>query len=139
VAVLRGERPSNLHFIPALSATELSCIICLAMPTKTEKIQDEGLRNSLTEAQANLKSGDYRKVVDLAAGAYLELLRRKPALLRMPLQLQTVMFFPRLGAHLQLNSTTSEPELIYDREKFSFSEAVTYWEFVVDAIVRHKL
>ncbi|MEO8456939.1 MAG: hypothetical protein ABI559_03915 [Chloroflexota bacterium] len=109
------------------------------MAVKTEKIQDDALRNSLSEAQAALKSGDYRKVVDLSATAYMELLRRKPALLRMPMQLQTVMFFPRLGAHLQLNSTTAEPELIYDREKFSFSEAVTYWEFVVDALVKHQL
>lgn len=106
---------------------------------KTDKIQDEGLRNSLTEAQAALKSGDYKRVVDLSATAYMELLRRKPELLKMPMQLQTVMFFPRLGAHLQLNSTTGEPEMIYDREKFIFSEAVTYWEFVVDHLVRHGL
>jgi hypothetical protein len=112
------------------------CIILAAMPPKTEKIKDDGLRNSLSEAQAALKSGDYRRVVDLSAAAYMEMLRRKPELLKMPAQLQTVMFFPRLGAHLQLNAATSEPELIYDREKFSFAEAVTYWEFVVDNLVK---
>jgi hypothetical protein len=74
------------------------------MPAKTDRIQDEGLRNSLAEAQAAL-------------------------------QLQTIMFFPRLGAHIQLNSD-SQPEIIYDREKFIFSEAVTYYEFVVDYMIR---
>jgi hypothetical protein len=122
-----------------LRSEAVSCIIRLAMPTKTDKIHDEGLRNSLAEAQAALKSGDYKRVVDLSATAYMELLRRKPELLKMPMQLETVMFFPRLGAHLQLNASTGEPELIYDREKFIFSEAVTYWEFVVDHLVRHGL
>jgi hypothetical protein len=34
-----------------------------------------------------------------------------------------------------LNSD-SQPEIIYDREKFIFSEAVTYYEFVVDYMIR---
>jgi hypothetical protein len=105
------------------------------MPAKTDRIQDEGLRSSLVEAQAALKSGDYRRVVDLATAAYVEMIRRKPELVQGAAQLQTIMFFPRLGAHIQLNSD-SQPEIIYDREKFIFSEAVTYYEFVLDYMIR---
>ena len=31
------------------------------------------------------------------------------------------------------------PEVIYDREKFIFSEAVTYYEFAVDSLLREGL
>jgi hypothetical protein len=105
------------------------------MPAKTDRIQDEGLRNSLVEAQVALKSGDYRRVVDLSTTAYVEMLRRKPELTQGAAQMQSIMFFPRLGAHIQLNSE-SKPEIIYDREKFIFSEAITYYEFVVDYLIR---
>lgn len=106
------------------------------MAKKTERIQDESLRHSLEEAQAALKTGDYKKTVDLSAAAYVELLRRKPELLQGIDQFRTIMFFPRLGAHLQLNGS-GQPELVYDRERFIFSEAVTYFEFAVDNLVKH--
>ncbi len=105
------------------------------MPAKTDRIQDEGLRNALVEAQAALKAGDYRRVVDLATSAYLEMLRRKPELTQGAAQMQSLMFFPRLGAHIQLNND-GQPEIIYDREKFIFSEAITYYEFIADYIIR---
>ena len=106
------------------------------MPAKTDRIQDEGLRHTMEEAQAALKGGDYKRVVDLASGAYMELLKRKPEMLVGAEQFRNVMFFPRLGAHLQMTSA-GQPELIYDRERFIFSEAVTYYEYTVDAIIRH--
>ena len=106
------------------------------MPTKTDRIQDEGLRRSMEEAKAALKSGDYKRVVDLSAESYAELLRRKPEMTQGAEQIRNVLFFPRLGAHLQLNSA-GQPEIIYDREKFIFSEAVTYLEFTVDSLVKN--
>jgi hypothetical protein len=106
------------------------------MPAKTDRIQDESLRHSMEEAKAALKSGDYKKVVDLTTVAYADLLRRNPAMTQGAAQIQNVMFFPRLGAHIQLNSA-GQPEVIYDREKFSFSEAVTYLEFTVDSLVKN--
>lgn len=104
------------------------------MPKKTERINDVGLRNSLEEAQAALKSGDYKKVVDLSAAAYVELLRRKPEMMQGIAQFRNIGFFPRLGVHL--NVTTDGPELVYDRERFIFSEAVTYFEYAVDNLVK---
>jgi hypothetical protein len=106
------------------------------MAAKLENIQDPGLRNSMEEAKAALKAGDYKKVVDLSANAYAELLRRKPEMTQGVEQFRNVLFFPRLGAHLQLNNA-GQPEIIYDREKFSFSEAVTYYEFTADSLVKH--
>jgi hypothetical protein len=108
------------------------------MPTKVDKIADEGLRATMADAQEALRSGDYKKVVELTGAAYIELLRRKPEMLQGQQQFMSVMFFPRLGAHLQLNSG-GEPELVWDREKFTFSEAVTYYEFAVDNLIKHGI
>lgn len=108
------------------------------MPTKTDRIQDESLRRSMEEAKDALKSGDYKKVVDLTANAYAELLRRKPEMTQGVQQIRNVMFFPRLGAHIQLTSN-GQPEVVYEREKFAFSEAVTYLEFTVDSLIREAV
>jgi hypothetical protein len=108
------------------------------MPAKTDRIQDEGVRRSMVEAKDALGSGDYKRVVELSAASYMELLRRKPETLEGAQQLMSIMFFPRLGAHLQLNSER-QPELIWDREKFIFSEAITYYEFTVDQLIKHAV
>ena len=47
-----------------------------------------------------------------------------------------VMMFPRLGARLDLAEGQALPVLHWDRETFAFSEAVTYFEFAVDQLVR---
>jgi hypothetical protein len=109
------------------------------MPTtKVDRIQDPALRASLAQAHASLRSGDYRDVVQRAADAYLELLRRKPELLEGMLGRFRVMFFPRLGARLEREGE-EPPRLEWDRETFAFSEAVTYFEFAVDQLVREGL
>jgi hypothetical protein len=108
------------------------------MPGKTDRIQDPELRASMEQAHASLRAGDYTDVVRRAAGAYLELIRRRPQLLEPQSYLRTVLFFPRLGARLQLDQER-RPEVIFDREVFTFSEAVTYYEFAVDSLVREGL
>ncbi len=104
--------------------------------TKIDRIQDEALRTSLAAAHAALRSGDYPDVVRRCAAAYLELLRRKPELLEGMLGRMRVMMFPRLGARLEPASGEKQPTLHWDRETFAFSEAVTYFEFAVDQLVR---
>lgn len=103
--------------------------------TKVERIKDEKLRESLAAAHASLRSGAYRDVVQRAADAYLELLRRKPELLEGMMGRMRVMMFPRLGARLEY-AEGKTPALVWDRETFAFSEAVTYFEFAVDQLVR---
>ncbi len=110
------------------------------MPTtKLDRIHDETLRASLTTAHNSLRAGDYRDVVRRAADAYLELLRRKPELLEGMMGRMRVMMFPRLGARLDPIEGQALPALTWDRETFAFSEAVTYFEFAVDQLVREGL
>ncbi len=107
---------------------------------KVDRIQDEGLRASLKQAHASLRAGDHRDVVRRAGEAYIELLRRKPELLEgEPMMRQMRIFmFPRLGAHLEVQD--GKPVAVaFDREHFGFPEAVTYYEFAVDNLVREGL
>jgi hypothetical protein len=104
--------------------------------TKVERIQDETLRASLAAAHKSLRQGEYKDVVQRAADAYLELLRRKPQLLEGLVGRMRVMMFPRLGARLDPVEGQAQPALTWDRETFGFSEAVTYFEFAVDQLVR---
>ena len=106
------------------------------MASKTDRITDESLRRSMEDAKAALKAGDYKRVVELSSDAYVELLRRKPEMMVGAEQFRNVLFFPRLGAHLQI-SNEGLPEIIWDREKFIFSEAVTYFEYTVDSLIRN--
>lgn len=107
---------------------------------KVDRIQDEGLRASLKQAHASLRAGDHADVVRRAGEAYIELLRRKPELLEgEPMTRQMRIFmFPRLGAHLEVQD--GKPVAVaFDREHFGFTEAVTYYEFAVDNLVREGL
>jgi hypothetical protein len=97
------------------------------------------LRASMAEAHSSLRAGEYKDVVQRAADAYLELLRRKPELMEGMIGRFRVMMFPRLGARLDPVEGQAQPDLTWDRETFAFSEAVTYFEFAVDALVREGL
>ena len=108
------------------------------MPAKLKRIKDDALRESLIQAQASLRSGDYPDAVHRCAEAYLELLSRKPEMLEGPETLRSILFFPRLGAHL-VQEGDGSVKVIYDREESIFSEAVTYFEFAVDSLARHEL
>ena len=108
------------------------------MPTKLDRIKDDAFRDSLAAAQASLKSGDFADVVHRASDAYSEMLRRDPELMKGPLGMRRILFFPRLGARL-IQEQDGSPAVIYDRETFSFSEAITYFEFAVDNLVREGL
>jgi hypothetical protein len=108
------------------------------MSAKLNRIQDEALKQSLIDAQGDLRAANYASVVHLASDAYVELLRRKPEMLKGAMGMRHIMFFPRLGAHLIIESD-GLPAVVYDREKFTFAEAVTYWEFAVDSIAREGL
>ena len=108
--------------------------------TNDEKIKDAQLRETMATAHKALKEGDFLGVVQRAGDAYLELLKRKPELLAeggIPAMMR-IRMFPRLGARLERGGDEA-PELVWDRETFGFSEAVTYFEFAVDQLVGEGL
>jgi hypothetical protein len=108
------------------------------MPAKIDRIKDQALRDSLATAQVSLKSGNFADVVHRSSDAYVEMLRRKPDLLQGVVGMRNILFYPRLGARL-IQESDGSPAVIYDREAFSFTEAITYFEFAVDSLVREGL
>jgi len=108
------------------------------MPNKLERIKDDELRLSLTDAQASLRSGNFSDVVHRSSDAYVEMLRRDPDLLKGRDGMLRVLFFPRLGARL-IQEQDGAPTVIYDRDTFIFSEAITYFEFAVDNLIKEGL
>ncbi len=108
------------------------------MPAKLDRINDGALRQSLADAQESLRAGNFADVVHRAAEAYLEMLRRDPELLKGTAGMRRILFFPRLGARL-IQEQDGSPNVIYDRETFIFSEAITYFEFAVDSLVKEGL
>ena len=108
--------------------------------TNVDKIKDAQLRETMATAHKALKEGDFLGVVQRAGDVYLELLKRKPELLAeggIPAMMR-IRMFPRLGARLEREGDEA-PALVWDRETFGFSEAVTYFEFAVDQLVGEGL
>ncbi len=108
------------------------------MANKLDRINDDSLRASLVDAQASLRSGNFGDVVHRSSDAYIEMLRRDPELLKGPLGMRRILFFPRLGARL-VQEQDGTPTVIYYRETFIFSEAITYFEFAVDNLIKEGL
>ena len=112
---------------------------CMLGPQGFTEANDLRLTEATEERlEAALKAGEYKKVVELSSAAYVELLKRKPEMLQGQEQFMNVIFFPRLGARLVLQND-GQPEIVWDRENFSFSEAVTYYEFTIDKLIKAGL
>lgn len=105
------------------------------MAGKVDRIQDPELRASLQAAQDSLRRGDYADVVRRSVEAFLELVRRRPDLLEGREGIRRLFMFPRLGVDLVV-SPGSPPALKYERERFTFSEAVTYLEFATEQLLQ---
>ena len=74
--------------------------------------------------------------------AYLRLLGQRPELLDVRLQprpgldIPAVMRWPALGANLTQESVLAgEPSIEYLRQEFTISEAITYYEYTLEAVL----
>ena len=107
------------------------------------KIEDEALRARLQEANQHLRKGKAADAVRTLADVFLSMLTPTDGApspqgvtvagrrgRRAPL----AMGWPNLGANLVPESLRQgKPEIVFTRERFAMSEAMTYYEFTVDA------
>lgn len=100
---------------------------------KPEQIRSDALRPLLQDAHRALREGDPTTTVRRCADAFLRLAERAPRVLELPPGIR-VHPFPRLGANLQLRAG-EPPEVLFEREEFSLSEAITYYEYVLSTIL----
>ena len=106
------------------------------------EIANESLRTQLTRAHQLLGEGRATDVVHKCVEAYLRLLDQRPELLDVRLQprpgldIPAVMRWPALGANLTHESVLAgEPRIEYLRQDFTLSEAITYYEYTLGAVL----
>ncbi len=110
------------------------------MPT-VEDIKDTDLQRLIGNAHQLLRSGKPTEVVRACATAYLQLLTQNPDIVKQGLQaVRPALMWPRLGANLSLKSLAEgKPEIVFERERFSMSEAITYYEFTLESAVKNGI
>lgn len=105
---------------------------------KPEQIQDAELRALVAAARAAYLAGDYAESVRKSADAFLGLLRRQPDFLTAgPFAKNPRLVWPQLGAVLKTDD--GPPRVEFQRQQFTRSEAITYFEYTSDSIVAAKL
>jgi hypothetical protein len=130
---------------------------------KPEDIHDAAFREAILEADSLLNSGDYTKAAVKCAETYVELLRERPEMMpaivraggvpvgpdssgRLPgpteggaeiIAARRAMW-PRTGGINLVVGEDRRPGLSYEKERFSFSEAATYFEFLLAELARSE-
>lgn len=108
---------------------------------KYEQVADAGLRAMLEQVQSQMREGQAAEAVHTCSDAFLRLLELKPELLEATTPgrrgaMSVMMRWPRLGANLNMESVKAgKPEIEFERERFSTSEAIMYYEFTVDTAI----
>ncbi len=105
---------------------------------KPEDIQNEELRAILTDAFADVRSGRASEAVHKVSDAMLLLIELKPEILKETFKMRAreipkLMRWPALGANMKMESVVAgKPEIEFVKERFAVSEALTYYQYVID-------
>jgi hypothetical protein len=108
---------------------------------KASDIQNAELRGKVEVAFAAMRAGKGADAVRAAADAYLRFIDIFPEVKAetIPMRgrsISRLMRWPALGANMTLDSVRAgKPEIAFERERFSVSEAMTYYQFVLDEIL----
>jgi hypothetical protein len=109
---------------------------------KPEQVADAELRALIESAHAQMRGGKATDAVKTLTTAYLKLLAIKPELLEQTIEprpgrkMPAVMRWPALGANLTLESVLrKQPHIEFIRDRFSVSEAITYYEYTLESAI----
>jgi len=108
---------------------------------KASDIRDAALRGDLETAFAAMRAGKGAEAVRACAAAYLAFIDRFPEVKAetIPLrgrEVSRLLRWPALGANMDPDSVRAgKPEIAFERDRFSVSEAMTYYQFVLDEIL----
>ena len=110
------------------------------MPTPSD-IRTEALREPVQRAFDALRAGDGTEAVKVLAGALLRFVELYPEVRDETIQMRgravpKLLRWPALGANMKPESLkTGQPEIEFVRDRFSVSEAMTYYQFLLDEIL----
>lgn len=106
---------------------------------RPSQVQDPDLRRLIEEARAAYLADANHESIEKSTAAFLELLRRQPDFLSAgPFARNNRRVWPQLGVTLKTEAETP-PEVVFERERFTNPEAITYYEYVSDCIVAANL
>ena len=111
---------------------------------KPSDIENEELRQTIEGAFAAMRAGKGADAVHACADAYLRYVQIHPEALSetIPMrgrEIPRLMRWPALGANMTPESfRAGAPEIEFLRDRFSVSEAMTYYQFVLDEILEHE-
>jgi hypothetical protein len=115
----------------------------------TAEIRDPALRANLEEAERLIEADKFGESIDLCAETYIALMRARPELIQQP----PARIGPAAGGGppgaalanvwpmtvgLQIAFDGTQPRIIREKERHTFSEAVTCFEFVLDITARSQ-
>jgi hypothetical protein len=114
----------------------------------TSDVTDPMYQAALVEAERALDEGEYNEVVHRCADVYRQLAEGRPDLMpsapnigalpldgRQPVRGAARPWPSLLGAVLRVDDN-GKPSIAFDKERFTMSEAVTYFEYTLDAAIR---
>jgi len=110
---------------------------------KPDQVSDQALREMLEHAQQELRKNQATDAVHTLVKALFRLLELKPELITENMQprpdwkIPFLSRWPQLGANWKKGSLEAEkPEIEFVREKFALSEAIIYYEFVLETSIK---
>ena len=113
------------------------------MPRPSD-IQEEDLRVRVETAFAAMRAGQGKTAVQALADAFVRFLELHPQVMAETIAMRgrdvpRIMRWPDLGARLVPDSVREgKPRIEIDRDRFSASEAMTYYQFVLDEILEFE-
>jgi hypothetical protein len=115
-----------------------------------KEVSDEGLRQALAEAESALDEGKYALSVRCSAAAYCQLIEQRPDMIIAP-RFGPGAPPPQGGGGLTMGGPRpwpsdhgvrfaveegQKPTLTFAKERFTISEAATYFEYTLDMVLR---
>ena len=109
----------------------------------TADIRDERVREALVGIETLIDDGAYASACKNCAELYVEYLREHPDPPNVgndPAQFGAAhgILWPRTGGVNVRRDESGVPSASYDKERFSMSEALTYFEFVLEFLSKHQ-
>lgn len=101
--------------------------------TKSSDISDPAYRSAVEAADRLLDEGKYLEAVRTCADTFVDLVQKRPDILK-PDRPTRPSVWPQLGVKLEVEGGT--PRLVWERERFTMSEAATFLEFTMDQLAR---
>ena len=111
----------------------------------TADIKDQTTRDALEKIELAIDEGDYMSASKACAQLYVDYLRSHPDPETPPGGYNPAAFginrgilWPRTGGINIRRDDAGEPSASYDKERFSLTEALTYFEFTMEFLSKHQ-